>query len=106
MHFTYIATIEKLDILAECLNLNHATLRNHIGSMYIVDSCSSSTLEYQINVGLRLLNFEPFSQAYALIRYPTFINFPMNYMATDIVRMSCKVYIHIVENVKVHILRF
>ena len=34
------------------------------------------TLEYQINVGLRLLNFEPFSQAYALIRYPTFINFP------------------------------
>ena len=34
------------------------------------------TLGYQINVGLRLLNFEPFSQAYALIRYPTFINFP------------------------------
>ena len=32
-----------------------------------------STLGYQINVGLRLLNFEPFSQAYVLIRYPTFI---------------------------------
>ena len=36
------------------------------------------TLEYQINVGLRLLNFELFSQAYALIRYPTFIDFPMH----------------------------
>ena len=36
------------------------------------------TLEYQINLGLRLLNFELFSQAYALIRYPTFINFPMH----------------------------
>ena len=26
------------------------------------------TLDYQINVGLRLLNFESFSQGYALIR--------------------------------------
>ena len=34
------------------------------------------TLGYQINVGLRLLNHDPFSQAYVLIRYPTFINFP------------------------------
>ena len=40
------------------------------------DVCT--TLEYQINVGLRLLNLEPFSQAYALIRYPTFFNFPMH----------------------------
>ena len=34
------------------------------------------TLGYQINVGLCLLNFKAFSHAYALIRYPTFINFP------------------------------
>ena len=33
------------------------------------------TLLYQINVGLRLLIFEPFSQGYVLIRYPTFISF-------------------------------
>ena len=30
---------------------------------------------YRINVGLRLLIFEPFSQGYVLIRYPTFISF-------------------------------
>ena len=33
------------------------------------------TLLYQINVGLRLLIFELFSQGYVLIRYPTFISF-------------------------------
>ena len=33
------------------------------------------TLLYRINVGLRLLIFEPFSQGYILIRYPTFISF-------------------------------
>ena len=30
---------------------------------------------YQINVGLRLLIFELFSQGYVLIGYPTFISF-------------------------------
>ena len=45
-----------------------------------------NTLGYQINVGLRLLNFELFSQPYALIRYPTFINFQ---------RMSVQGYGHL-----------
>ena len=56
---------------------------------------SGFTLEYQINVGLRLLNFEFFSQAYALIRYPTFINFPSHAgtSSTDIVNMLYK-YVH------------
>ena len=34
------------------------------------------TLDYQINVGLRLLNFEHFSKGYTLICKATSINFP------------------------------
>ena len=33
------------------------------------------TLQYLINVGVRLLNFQQISSHYALIPYPTFINF-------------------------------
>ena len=67
-----------------------------VGTYYDHPIQQPITLDYRIAVGLRLFIISTFSQAYALIRYPTFINFPTHaaqYKATDIVRMSYK-YVH------------
>ena len=50
----------------------------HRGHLDQFDGTNLCTLEYLIIVGVRLLIFWQFSSHYALIPYPTFINFGRN----------------------------